>query len=85
MALRSTCYARSSVCLFVLHFSPSDITSDCFLDCQRRNIWGNLKITLLDSAVWSKLSKDPGSFGKRFRSKIKMLEYDFVIMPMFEE
>jgi hypothetical protein len=57
---------------------------DSFRDCAQRNIWGNLKIQMLDTPFWSQLTEDPDRFGERFRTRVNLLEHDFVVMPMFE-
>ena len=57
---------------------------DCFRDCGEKNIWANLKIQLLDTIFWTQLSKDPDRYTERFRTKTNLLEYDFVVMPMFK-
>jgi hypothetical protein len=57
---------------------------DCFLDCTERKIWGHLKIQLLDTGFWAVLSENPERFVERFRTRVNLLEYDFVVMPIFE-
>jgi hypothetical protein len=67
-------------------FCPlSKFNSHWFQDCAQQNLWGNLKIHLFDTRFWSLLSKEPEKFIERFRTKVNLLEYDFAIMPMFEE
>jgi hypothetical protein len=56
---------------------------DSIRDCTQRNIWGNLKIKLLDTPFWSQLSEDPDRFGERWRTRVNLLEHDFVVMPIF--
>jgi hypothetical protein len=60
------------------------IHRDSFHDCAHRNIWGNMKIQLLDTTFWPHLTEDPERFGERYRTRVNLLEYDFVVMPIFE-
>jgi hypothetical protein len=81
--------AHVTFCLmFVLYFWSVSILMkhrDSFRDCAQRNIWGNLKIQLLDTAFWAQLSEDAEMFVERYRARVNLLEYDFVLMPIFEE
>lgn len=43
-----------------------------------------MKIQLLDTTFWPQLSEDPERFGERYRTRVNLLEYDFVVMPIFE-
>jgi hypothetical protein len=75
--------------LFVLFLiarveSISKVNRDCFQDCAQQNIWGNRKIKLLDTTFWQQLSQDPDRYRDGFRKKNNLLEYDFVVMPMFD-
>ena len=58
--------------------------SHWYQDCQEQNIWGNVKICLLDTIFWPKFSTEPENFRERSRRKINLLEYHFAVMPMFE-
>jgi hypothetical protein len=69
--------------LFSLSLTPSKSNRDWFLVCAQRNTWGNLKIYLTDTFFWTHLSSDPESYGDRYRKRTGLLEYDFVVMPMF--
>ena len=40
---------------------------------------------LLDTIVWTKMSDDPDAYNERIRSRINLVEYDFVVMLMFQE
>jgi hypothetical protein len=57
---------------------------DCYNDCLGRGIWGDLKIQLLDTIFWAQLKGDPDKFVDRFRTKVDLLNQDFIVMPMFE-
>jgi len=83
MALRLTCDFGSPVSSSFSDETLSEKRRDCYEDCKRRNIWGSLKILLLDTTFFSKLSKKPEDYNARFRAKVNLLEYDFVVMPMF--
>ena len=75
------------ILMFVLFFcsvSISMIHRDSFHDCTRRNIWGNMKIQLLDTTFWPHLTEDIERFVERYRTRVNLLEYDFVVMPIFE-
>jgi hypothetical protein len=43
-----------------------------------------MKIQLLDTSFWSRLSEDPEKYGDRFRQNVNILQSDYVVMPMFE-
>jgi hypothetical protein len=70
--------------LLVLVFLPSKPSSDCFQDCLHRNVWGTTKIKLLDTSFWDILSDSPERYGSRFQKKLNLLDYDFIVMPMFK-
>ena len=53
--------------------------------CPVENIWGNVKIKLLDTIFWTKLSATPDGYNEKYRKKTNLIDYDFVIMPMFRE
>lgn len=57
---------------------------DSFDDCVKKNVWGDLKILLLDTIFWATLSVNPEKYNEKYRSRVKLLECDFVVMPMFE-
>lgn len=90
MALRCTCDPRSSVCSFLVHFVSLYMIHyewhrDYFRLYSGRNIWGNLKIKLLDTLIWPQLRDDPDRYDEQYRKKQKLVEYDFLVIPMFEE
>jgi hypothetical protein len=68
---------------FSFGISLSEGNRDWFQDCSRQNIWGNLKIQLLDTFFWAHVSQDPERYGERLMSNLSLLEYDFLLMPMF--
>lgn len=70
---------------FSVVVSLSKWNSDWFRNCFSKNVWGNLKIHLLDTTFWTQLSVEPERYGERFRTKLGLLEYDYVVMPMFSE
>lgn len=57
---------------------------DCFLECEGKDLWRGLKIQLLDTAFWGKLSRHPKTFNEKYRARVKLFEYDFLVVPMFE-
>jgi len=61
----------------------SCVFRDCYQNLVKKNIWGDLKIKLLDTIFWTKLSDDPNRYNEKFRGKMNLLEYDYVVMPMF--
>jgi hypothetical protein len=66
-------------------FTLTELNRDCHQDCLRRNIWGNLKIKLLDPTFWQCLSKTPEKYGDRFQKKLNLLDFDFAVMPICDE
>jgi hypothetical protein len=84
MAVGFACDLRSSVGAFSFVFPPSKGSSDCFQDGVRRNVWGAMKIKLLDTSFWGILSDSPEKYGDRFQKKLNLLDYNFVVMPMFK-
>ena len=58
---------------------------DSFRECEKRNLWGNLKIQLLDTPFWPLVTEYPERFTEKYRSRVNLLEHDFVVMPMFEK
>ena len=38
----------------------------------------------MDTAFWAKLSRAPKYFNEKYRARVKLFEYDFLVMPMFE-
>jgi hypothetical protein len=86
MAFGFTCDINSSVgCFSSLGFMPFKGSSDCFQDCVHRDVWGTLKIKLLDTTFWASYSNNPDRYGERLRNKLNLFEYDFVVMPLFGE
>jgi hypothetical protein len=71
--------------LVYLPVSLSELSRHWFSSYSSKNIWGNLKIKLLDSTFWALITKEPYKFNKKFRDKYKLLEYDFVVVPMHGE
>jgi hypothetical protein len=59
------------------------LARDSYLKNSSKNIWGNLKITLLDTTFWPTMSNDPNKYHDRYRAKVDLLSHDFVVMPMF--
>ena len=57
---------------------------DSFKDCQGKNVWGGMKIQLLDTVFWSSLSVNPEKYKKKYRNRVKLLECDFAVMPMYQ-
>lgn len=57
---------------------------DFFRYSDQKITWGNLKIQLLDTTFWAQLSQHPDKFVQGFQSRVNLLKYDFVVMPMFE-
>ena len=84
MAFGFTYYPCSPVCSLLNFFYLSDLSRHWFRHFASQNIWGELKILLLDTTFWSQLSSDPDRYGEKFRQKLNLLDNDFVIMPMFE-
>jgi hypothetical protein len=70
--------------VFFFVFLLSKSGSDCFEDCLSRNVWGVMKIKLLDTSFWGLLSKTPENFGAKYQKKLNLLDYDFLVMPMFK-
>jgi len=70
--------------LLVFVYPPSKGSSDCFQDCVSRNVWGAMKIKLLDTSFWGILPDSPEKYGDRFQKKLNLLDYNFVVMPMFK-
>ena len=64
--------------------SWSEILRDCYQDCDKSHVWGSATIKLLDTSFWQKLTENPDDFHERYRRKLNLLEYDFVVMPMFK-
>jgi len=56
---------------------------DSYQKYSLQNIWGNHQITVLDTIFWSKMSADPDAYHDRYRAKVNLVGYDFVVMPMF--
>ena len=76
--------------LYVPIFFPALNLIDLFMfrrdSCQKyskQNVWGNWTITLVDTRFWEKLSAEPDTFNPKWRSKLNLVGYDFVVMPMF--
>ena len=38
----------------------------------------------MDTTFWGKLSRAPKNFNEKYRARVKLFEYDFLVMPMFE-
>jgi hypothetical protein len=64
--------------------SLSELSRHWFRHYGSLKIWGNTKILLLDTTFWPQLSSNPEKFTEKWRSKIDMVNYDYVVMPMFE-
>lgn len=47
------------------------------------NVSGKLKIFLLDTIFWTMMSDEPDKYNDRYRAKVNLHLYDFVVMPMF--
>lgn len=62
---------------------PVHGTRDSYQQHSKQNDWGNLKITLLDTSFWPKMSVEPDAYRERYRAKVDLVGYDFVVMPMF--
>ena len=58
--------------------------SNPFWECSQHNIWGNLKIKLLDTSFWRMLASKPKRYRGRFLTKNSLLDCDFAIIPMFQ-
>lgn len=56
---------------------------DSYRDHSMKKTWGNLKITLLDTNFWPKMSEDPNEYHERYRTRVDLVGYDLVVMPMF--
>ena len=39
--------------------------------------------TMLDTVFWSQMSADPNAYHEKYRAKVDLVAYDFVVMPMF--
>jgi hypothetical protein len=39
-------------------------------------------MSVLPCSFWSQLSQDPEKFNNKYRSRISLLEQDFIVMPM---
>jgi hypothetical protein len=39
----------------------------------------------LDTAFWAELSEEPGKFNSKYRNRVKLLECDFAVMPIYGE
>jgi hypothetical protein len=61
------------------------IGRDFYQNAASENIWGNVKIKLLDTIFWTKLSATPDGYNEKYRKKTNLIDYDFVVMPMFGE
>jgi hypothetical protein len=87
MALRFTCdfhASVSSIPFFYLFFNYSyDNNSHSFRDCAGRNIWGNMKIKLMDTMFWQQMTEDLEKYHERYRMKQNLVEYDLVVLPMY--
>jgi len=59
------------------------VNRDSYLENSSKNIWGNLKIKLLDTAFWSQLANNPDAYHDRYRAGLNLLGYDLAVMPMF--
>jgi hypothetical protein len=77
-------YVLSSVSIFSFLFVFSEFHRHHFDKFSRQNIWGNCKIRLLDTLFWPIMREDPQRYNERFRAKVDLATYDFVVMPMFE-
>jgi hypothetical protein len=88
MAHRFACDVVSFVSSLPLSCCRSEQAA-CFRDSYQKyrdqQVWGGLKITLLDTRVWQKLSAEPEAYKAKYRRNIDLLSYDFVVMPMFGE
>ena len=56
---------------------------DSYQKCSNRHNWGNVRIKLVDTRFWEKLSMEPDAYNPKWRSKENLVGYDFVVMPMF--
>lgn len=54
---------------FLIQMYWSNLCSDCFLDCSRRNIWGDRIIKLLDTMFWPQLTSKPDKYKDNFKKK----------------
>jgi len=59
------------------------VARDSYFKYSAKNAWGNLKVTLLDTTFWSSMSVDPDKYHERYRAKVNLVGYDYVVMPMF--
>ena len=67
--------------IYDIHHSKN---SDSFRECSQHNIWGNLKIKLLDTSFWPMLASKPEQYRGRFLTKNSLLDCDFAVIPMFQ-
>lgn len=54
-----------------------------YSDFLKRNVWGEVKVELLDTTFWESLSRNPSKYSEKQRKKQGLVECDFAIMPMF--
>lgn len=62
--------------------SLSELNRHWFEHYSSQNIWGKLKIVVLDTSFWTLNSKEPERYREGYRKKLNIMEYDFVVMPM---
>jgi hypothetical protein len=67
---------------FLIQMCRSNLCSDCFLDCSRRNIWGDRIIKLLDTMFWEQLTSKPDKYKENFKKKNDLIACDFAVIPM---
>ena len=77
------------VLLWVNFFLNSSITqtkrnSNFFHVCADRKIWGSLEVKLLDNSFWENLSLESEKYSLKYQNRLKLMECDSAVMPMFQ-
>jgi hypothetical protein len=74
-------------CVSFLHVVDglSESNRDFFLQCLARKPSPNQNMLVLPCIFWTQLSQDPEKFTDKYRSRTKLLEHDFIVMPMYEK
>ena len=62
----------------------SKSSRDSFQQCLAQKPPPNQNMLLLPSTFWTQLSQHPEKFTVKYQSKTKLLESDFIVMPMYE-
>lgn len=76
-------------CMFSICFSGLNLLTifpvarDSYRKYSSKNIWGTLRIRVLDTTFWQKLLVNPEQYHSRVRAKIDLVSCDFAVMPIF--